>query len=233
MHYLFSGVKITIHFLINGILLYIWATLNIKATHRNPRKRHDWRTYKDMGWVKEWTRDIQAEVTLRHEGRKVCPPVPPQPARILCGAETLPKLQQESWEGSAPGCLVSLSSTLLSPEVIPLANPIRSLEDTAAPRPRKAEQIWGNREEGKRTPVILPITQEGIGKVISHYWGWEGELSPKGGSCTLNYPCNYIRIWAGLVIPWTTLTEGDEKPRIRKVKLGKVIKENIFHNVEV
>lgn len=164
---------------------------------------------------------------------KSVPPSAPQPARILCGAETLPKLQQESWEGSAPGCLVSLSSTLLSPEVIPLANPIRSLEDTAAPRPHKAEQIWGNREEGKRTPVILPITQEGIGKVISHYWGWEGELSPKDGSCTLNYPCNYIRIWAGLVIPWTTLTEGDEKPRIRKVKLGKVIKENIFHNVEV
>lgn len=85
MHYLFSGVKITIHFLINGILLYIWATLNIKATHRNPRKRHDWRTYKDMGWVKEWTRDIQAEVTLRHEGRKVCPPVTPSQRESFVG----------------------------------------------------------------------------------------------------------------------------------------------------
>lgn len=186
-----------------------------------------------MGRVREWTRDIQAEVTLRHEGRKVCPPEPPRRRESFVGQRHNQNCSEKLGGLSArvPGL------SLLHPPLSwshPTGQPDQKPGGhSTAPRPRKAEQIWGNRGEGTRTPVILPITQEGIGKVISHCWGWEGELSPKGGSCTLNHPCNYIRIWAGLVIPWTTLTEGDEKPRIRKVKLGKVIKENIFHNVEV
>ena len=115
---------------------------------------------------------FRQKATWRHKGDKKCAPKAREecpPGRVI-PQRGMVKRQQTSRKGAGSGSMLPLSShpQLSSP---PLANPVRTLEDTVCTtaRPRGGQRTdlgKGRREE----PSYFPITQQKIWKVISHCW---------------------------------------------------------------